>query len=110
MQSAAIVRGFGLLGLLGACALAGAAQEKESEAGLLPFHRWAERPPMGWNSWDCFGTTVTEAQTRAHADYMAEHLARFGWEYVVVDIQWYEPGADGFAYRADAVLTMDGWG
>jgi hypothetical protein len=110
MQSPAIVRVLGLFGMLGACALSGAAPELGSEAGTLSFLRWAERPPLGWNSWDCFGTTVTEAQTREHADYMAAHLARFGWEYVVVDIQWYEPRADGFAYRDGAALTMDGWG
>src|SRR5215467_1008093 len=63
-------------------------------AGLAAeFHRWAEKPPMGWNSWDCFATTVTEAQAKAQADVMAEQLARYGWQYLVVDIQWYEPGA-----------------
>src|SRR5262245_15700739 len=67
----------------------------------LPFHAWAQRPPMGWNSWDCFATTVTEEQVKANADYMAAHLARYGWHYVVVDIQWYEPGATGFQYRED---------
>ena len=35
---------------------------------------WAQTPPMGWNSWDCFATTVTEAQTRAQADVMADKL------------------------------------
>jgi len=65
---------------------------------------------MGWNSWDGFATTVTEAQTRAHADVMAQKLRRFGWEYVVVDIQWYEPNATGFDYRQNAKLTMDAWG
>jgi hypothetical protein len=65
---------------------------------------------MGWNSWDCFATTVTEKQVRAQADYMAAHLAKFGWQYVVVDIQWYEPGAAGFAYREGAPLTLDEWG
>lgn len=74
------------------------------------FHQWAQKPPMGWNSWDCFATTVTEAQTKAHADYMAERLKRYGWEYVVVDIQWYEPEAKGFNYRKDAKLVMDEWG
>jgi hypothetical protein len=64
---------------------------------------------MGWNSWDAFATTVTEAQIKAQADYMAERLARFGWRYIVVDIQWYEPGATGFQYRADAPLVMDEW-
>ncbi len=74
------------------------------------FLQWADKPPMGWNSWDCFATTVTEAQTRAQADYMAEHLAAHGWQYIVVDIQWYEPQAKGFDYRRDAKLVMDEWG
>lgn len=74
------------------------------------FHRWAETPPMGWNSWDCFATTVTESQTKAQADYMAEHLRGYGWEYIVVDIQWYEPHAKGFDYRKDAALIMDEFG
>ena len=68
---------------------------------------WAATPPMGWNSWDAFATTVTEAQVTAQADYMAERLARYGWQYVVVDIQWYEPGATGFNYRKHVPLVMD---
>jgi hypothetical protein len=71
------------------------------------FHAWAPTPPMGWNSWDAFGTSITEAQTKAQADYMAAHLKAHGWQYVVVDIQWYEPGAKTHDYRADAVLVMD---
>ena len=51
----------------------------------------AKKPPMGWNSWDCFGASVTEEQVRANAEYMAKNLKEFGWEYVVVDIQWYQP-------------------
>ena len=74
------------------------------------FHAWAPTPPMGWNSWDCFATTVTEAQTKAQADYMAQHLKSHGWQYIVVDIQWYEPGAKGQDYRKDAVLVMDAYG
>jgi hypothetical protein len=38
---------------------------------------------MGWNSWDSFGTTVTEAQTKANADFMAAKLKAHGWQYVV---------------------------
>ena len=53
--------------------------------------RMALTPPMGWNSWDCFATTVTEAQTKAQADFMAAELKSHGWQYIVVDIQWYEP-------------------
>jgi hypothetical protein len=65
---------------------------------------------MGWNSWDCFATTVTESQTKANADVMAEKLKRFGWQYIVVDIQWYEPKATGYDYRRGARLVMDEWG
>ena len=43
-------------------------------------------PPMGWNSWDCYGAAVTEKELRQNADYMAEHLKEHGWEYVVRDI------------------------
>lgn len=46
-------------------------------------------PPMGWNSYDYYDTTVNEFQIKANADYMAKHLKEFGWEYVVVDIEWY---------------------
>lgn len=48
-----------------------------------------KKPPMGWNSYDYYDTTVTEDQVKANADYMAEHLRSHGWEYVVVDIEWY---------------------
>ncbi len=75
-----------------------------------PFHAWSATPPMGWNSWDCFGTTISEAQTKAHADYMAEHLLPYGWEYVVVDIQWYEPESSGHEYRPEADLQLDDHG
>lgn len=50
---------------------------------------FAVTPPMGWNSYDYYDTTVNEAQVKANAAYMAEHLKPFGWQYVVVDIQWY---------------------
>ncbi|MBV8858625.1 MAG: glycoside hydrolase family 27 protein [Acidobacteria bacterium] len=80
------------------------------EAQTPTFQRWAPQPPMGWNSWDSFATTVNEAQARAQADFMAERLKRYGWQYVVVDIQWYEPEAKGYDYRKGAKLSMDEWG
>lgn len=86
------------------------AAKQKNTAQVSAFLRWAQKPPMGWNSWDCFATTVTEAQTKAQADYMAAHLARYGWQYVVVDIQWYEPEAKSFNYRKNARLVMDQWG
>lgn len=53
------------------------------------FKDWAQTPPMGWNSWDCFGPSVLENEVKANADYMAMHLKDYGWDYVVVDIRWY---------------------
>src|SRR5580698_2770910 len=70
----------------------------------------APTPPMGWNSWDSYGTTVREAQVQANADWMAENLAKYGWKYIVVDIQWYEPNAQGHDYKPGARLTMDEFG
>ena len=37
----------------------------------------AQKPPMGWNSWDCFGASVTEEDVRKNAEYMAENLKEF---------------------------------
>ena len=65
---------------------------------------------MGWNSWDSYGTTVREEQVKANANWMADHLAKYGWKYIVVDIQWYEPNAQGHDYKPGAPLTMDGYG
>ena len=50
---------------------------------------YALTPPMGWNSYDYYDTTVTEDRVKANADVMAARLKQYGWEYVVVDIQWY---------------------
>ncbi len=72
---------------------------------------FAKTPPMGWNSYDYYDTTVNEAQVRANAAFMAEHLREYGWEYVVVDIQWYaqKPGTrrQEFQYIPFSHLEMD---
>ena len=65
---------------------------------------------MGWNSWDSYGTTVREEQVKANADAMARDLARHGWQYIVVDIQWYDPNAQGHDYAPGAKLVMDEYG
>lgn len=70
---------------------------------------WAATPPMGWNSWDCYGAAVLEDEVRANAEYMAAKLRPLGWEYVVVDIQWYESGAESSKYRKYVPLEMDAW-
>ncbi len=67
----------------------------------------APRPPMGWNSWDCYGAAVNEEQLLGNAEYMRDYLKDYGWEYVVCDIQWSEPTAVGYAYNNFAQLYMD---
>ena len=66
--------------------------------------------PMGWNSWDCYGTAVTEETVRRNAEFMAENLKQYGWEYIVVDIQWYEPMAATHEYHPFTDLIMDEYG
>lgn len=74
------------------------------------FKQWAKTAPRGWNSWDCFGAGVNEEQLRANADYMAKNLKQFGWEYIVCDIQWYEPTANSNDYHNFAELVTDEYG
>ena len=72
------------------------------------YHTWATTPPLGWNSWDCFGTTVTEQQIKEQADAMAKQLLPSGYKYLTVDIQWYEPEANGHAYDPKS-SSHHGW-
>lgn len=70
----------------------------------------AQTPPMGWNSWNSFATTITEAQARETARIMADKLLPFGYDVFTVDIQWYEPNAASYTYNAKPVPAMDGNG
>jgi len=74
------------------------------------YHQWASTPPLGWNSWDCFGTTVTEQQIKEQADAMAKYLLPSGYNYLTVDIEWYDPEAKGHVYDSKAIFTMDEYG
>lgn len=91
-----------VLGVLGMTAVAGMAAEANP-----PHWKNAPTPPMGWNSWDCFGTTLTEEQAKAQADAMEKYLKPYGWTYFTVDIQWYEPDSQGHSYKRGAPLEMD---
>jgi alpha-galactosidase len=74
------------------------------------YWQFAAKPPLGWNSWDIFGTTVTERQVKEQADAMAINLLPSGYKYLTVDIQWYEPESNGHSYDPHATLTMDKYG
>ncbi|SDN21612.1 Alpha galactosidase A [Methylobacterium phyllostachyos] len=70
----------------------------------------ALRPPMGWNSWNSFATTITEAQALETAQIMAAKLLPAGYDIFTVDIQWYEPNASSYDYSATPQPTLDGYG
>ena len=58
---------------------------------LFFFHTHAQvalTPPMGWNSYNCYGSAVHEDEVKANADYMADRLKQYGWQYIVVDFLW----------------------
>jgi len=81
----------------------------------------AATPPLGWNSYNCFGSAVHEDEVKANADYMAKNLKQAGWQYIVVDFLWgYDnpPGSlIGNPYQSRLQdgsyipwLAMDPWG
>jgi alpha-galactosidase len=46
-------------------------------------------PPMGWNSWNCFAGSVSDAKIRAAADAMVKSgLINHGWTYINIDDFW----------------------
>ncbi len=79
-------------------------------AGAPPTGRsdLAQTPPMGWNSWDSFGLTVTETEFKENASWFSEHLKTFGWQYVVVDEGWYLKNPQAKAGQFQFSMTADG--
>jgi hypothetical protein len=75
---------------------------------LISFAQVAERPPMGWNSWDSYGLTITEAQFRDNVKVEASVLKPYGWTYAVIDEGWFlknpqdRPTPDKLQYALDA--------
>ena len=72
----------------GAGILAGGAAAGRGAASS-PAVDLAPTPPMGWNSYDAYCGDVTEQEVKANTDFMAAHMARLGWNYVVIDYYWY---------------------
>ncbi|TCS03492.1 glycoside hydrolase family 27 protein [Caulobacter sp. BK020] len=103
-------------GLLGASAVLGAALPAAAATKPTPKSPTAKKPllaptpPMGWNSWNSFATTINEAQTLEQAAIMTRELRPAGYDILTVDIQWYEPGASSYTYAAKPVPTLDDHG
>ena len=77
-------------------------------------NQFAVTPPMGWNSYDYYDTAVNEEQVKANADFMAKYLKPYGWEYIVVDIEWYSNDAGSrrqeYQYIPFGDDALDEWG
>jgi alpha-galactosidase len=96
---------------------AGASEEDQNSTGTAPrrgpspadeqWRSWAPRPPLGWNSYNCFGSSVTEDEVRANANYMASHLKKYGWKYIVIDFCWSHPNP-GAVSNPSLKVTSDG--
>ena len=83
-----------------AAALSGISNDAD---GIPKFRSWAQTPPMGWNSWDCYYSTVNEKLVLQNARYQRDNLLEYGWEYVVIDIRWYanHPSLGGGWYNQE---------
>ncbi|XHR27586.1 MAG: glycoside hydrolase family 27 protein [Chthoniobacteraceae bacterium] len=110
-----------ILALATACSMAGlfCAPAHGSNLGSTEqsprFWEWAQTPPMGWNSYDAFGTSITEDQTLENASSMRDLLLSHGWNYIVVDARWYDyvspdDDRDFNKQRVGAHLTADQFG
>lgn len=92
-----------------------AAAKLPGSVQIIHSSRLAQTPPMGWNSYDTFGDSVTEAETLANAGWIKDHLLKLGWDTVVVDFRWYDPQPTGDdrllnKTRVGAALAADKWG
>ena len=56
-------------------------------------------PPMGWNSWNCWGNSVSQEKVLSSARAMVEKgLINYGWSYINIDDGW--QGIRGGKYNA----------
>ena len=88
---------------------------KAQDEDIATFRTWAMTPPMGWNSWDCYYSSVTENEVMQNAQYLVDNdLVRHGWEYVVIDIRWYcnHPSLGGGWYNQNGTqdYVLDEYG
>ncbi len=89
------MRGVGTGALLAAALIAGRAGAETPR--LAPSGQWslsqvgsAPVPPMGWNSWNAFGTDVDEAKVIGAAEAIVRTgLAAKGYSYINIDDGWW---------------------
>ena len=71
----------------------------------------ATTPPMGWNSWDSYGLTISEDEFKQNVTWFNTHLKPYGWQYVVIDEGWYLAHPENASTKgADQGYTLDAYG
>lgn len=76
-----------------------AAGSFERELRIVIGDRIALTPPLGWNSWNCWGNSVSQEKVMSSARAMLEKgLADYGWSYINIDDGW--QGLRGGKYNA----------
>lgn len=81
------------------------AYQQQSSAGSL-----APTPPMGWNSWDSWGISITEAEFRETVKTIHERLQPYGWQYVVIDYGWFAQHPENTVKHLPLGLVISGNG
>lgn len=70
-------------------------------------------PPMGWNSWNCWGWSVSQDRVMSSAKALLDHgLVDYGYSYVNVDDAWEAPerNPDGTIGTNEKFPDMKGLG
>lgn len=71
----------------------------EKELRIVIGDRATMTPPLGWNSWNCWGNLVSQELVESSAKAMVESgLADYGWSYINIDDGW--QGVRGGKYNA----------
>ncbi len=66
-------------------------------------------PPMGWNAWNVWGTSISDVKTRDAADAMVESgLAAHGYQYVNIDDGWQSGNDEGIGLPAQLFKQLTG--
>jgi len=70
-----------------------------------------QTPPMGWNSWNCWGLTVTQEKVMASTQALIDKgLADYGYSYINIDDGWEAPerNSDGTLDANEKFPSMKG--
>lgn len=67
-------------------------------------------PPMGWNSYDTYGSSVLESEYLANSEVIQNKLLPFGYHYSVIDFLWFEPSHAPAHLKENKPTVIDKFG